>query len=328
MTGLKPTGAGTTDVDLTLTIVITCYNTREIVRDCLQSIYQNPPSDPYEIVLVDDASSDGTSEMARTAFPEVHLLRNDVNLNYALANNRGNDAARGRYILLLNNDTIVLPNALDGMIEFLRAHPEAGAVGCRLLNEDGTTQWSAKARLGPSAAIFGSRSPVTKLFPNNPFSRRELLHRDSGEPFVVGYVSGAASMTPSKVMREVGPLDPSFWHHVDADFCKRASDLGYKCYYLPSVSIVHLNHKGGSTATMRARFRHLLTFEVCSYRYYRKHILRSPWNPMSAVVAFGLTLHFLISFAFQVCAEFIDSARSALQPKRSAEGDPRNSTLQ
>ena len=319
MSGLKPVGGEVGRSDIALTIVISCYNTREVARDCLRSIYDNPPREVYEIVLIDDASTDGTSMMVREAFPEVRLLRNDVNRHYAYSNNIGIDHARGTYVLLLNNDTIVLPQALDEMIDFLRKHAEAGAVGCRLLNEDGTTQSSVKAPLGPAAAVFGAQSFVTKLFPNNRFSRRQVLHmgREMDEPFAAGFVSGAASMMPLKVMRDVGHLDESFFYHVDADYCKRIGEAGYKCFYLPTAAIIHLNHKGGSMANPSKRLRSLMMFEVYSYRYYRKHFLRSEWDPMAAVVALGLSLHFLALACGQAVSELVGLARSISHPKRS-----------
>src|ERR1700674_2568277 len=135
MTGLKPIGPAMTHPDIVLTIIISCYNTRDLVEDCLRSIYQNPPMEAYEIILVDDASKDGTSEMVHSRFPDVSILRNKINQNYAYSNNRALDHARGNYVLLLNNDTIVLPQALDRMIAFLREHLDAGVVGCKLLNE-------------------------------------------------------------------------------------------------------------------------------------------------------------------------------------------------
>ena len=282
-------------VEIVLTIVISCYNTCDLVADCLRSIYQNPPSAPFEIILVDDASRDGTSEMIRSAFPEVRLLRNEINRHYAHSNNWALDHARGRYVLLLNNDTLVLPRALDDMIAFLQEHPDAGAVGCKLLNEDGTIQWSVKSLPNPAAAIFGARSIVAKWFPNNRFSRQHLLHigRDMTLPFVAGLVSGAASMMPLSVVKEVGQLDARFFYHVDADYCKKIADVGYKCYYLPTAAIVHLNHKGGSQKNLPTRFRSLMLFEVWSYRYYRKHLQPSRWSPMQIVVILGLSLHFL-----------------------------------
>jgi hypothetical protein len=300
------------DADIVLTIIISCYNTRDLLADCLRSIGQNPPSESYEVILVDDASSDGTTEMVRSAFPEVRLLRNEVNRHYAHSNNWAFDHARGRYVLLLNNDTLVLPGALDAMIIFLREQPDAGAVGCKLLNEDGTIQWSVKSLPNPSAAIFGARSVVAKWFPNNRFTQQHLLHigRDMTQPFVAGLVSGAASMMPLAVVKEVGYLDVRFFYHVDADYCKRIADAGYKCYYLPTAAIVHLNHKGGTMTSLSTRFRSLMMFEVWSYRYYRKHIQTSWWSPMQAVVVLGLSFHFLILGSAQLFTELSGAARS------------------
>lgn len=298
-----------------LTIIITCYNTRDVVRDCLNSIYQHPPSDPFEIILVDDASTDGTSEMVRASFPQVHLLCNQTNQNYSYSNNRGLDHARGEFVLLLNNDTIVPPFALDRMSSFLRDHPEAGMVGCKLLNEDGTVQWSVKALPGPAAALFGARSIVSKISPNNRFTRQHLLHldRDMTQPFVAGFVSGAGSMMPLEVFKKVGYLDDQFFYHVDADYCKRITEAGYKCYYLPTASIIHLNHKGGTTASLSRRFRSLVRFELDSYRYYRKHMQRSAWSPMQVVVALGLSFHFIALASAQVCAELTSAVRARAQ---------------
>ena len=177
---------------------------------------------------------------------------------------RALDQARGQFASLLNNDILVPPLALDSMIKFLRDHPEAGVVGCKLLNDDGTVQPSVKSLPSPGAAIFGARSIVSKLFPHNRFTRQHLLHIDGDmtHPFVAGLVSGAASMMPLAVVKKVGHLDPQFFYHVDADYCKRIAEAGYKCYYLPTTSIVHLNHRGGTMANLPVRFRSLMKFDA------------------------------------------------------------------
>jgi GT2 family glycosyltransferase len=318
----KPVGDCPPDSTIILSIIISCYNTRDLLADCLRSVYQNPPNQPYEVIVVDDASTDGTSEMVRATFAEVRLLRNEINRHYAISNNRALDQARGEYVLLLNNDTIVLPHALDGMIEFLRANPEAGAVGCKLLNEDGSVQWSVKSLPNPAAALFGARSFITRMFPNNRFSRQHLLHlnQDMTQPFVAedGYVSSASSMMPRTVIQEIGYLDVRFAYHVDADYCKRIADAGYKCWYLPTATIIHLNHRGGTMASPLVRFRSLMMFEVQSYRFYRKHVQRSTWSPMRAVVALCLFCHFLALGAGQTYAELASIARTVARRKGSA----------
>jgi N-acetylglucosaminyl-diphospho-decaprenol L-rhamnosyltransferase len=320
MTDRKPIGDGGAARTVTLSVIISTYNAREVLGDCLQSIYQSPPSEPYEIIVVDDASADGTSEMVRARFPEVRLLRNEINRHYTISNNRAFDQARGQYLYLLNNDTIVLPQALDRMLAFLREHPEAGAVGSRLLNEDGTTQWSVRLLPDMGSALFGGRSIVTRILPNNRYSRKRFLHlvRDMTRPFIAGYLSGASKMMPRKVIDEVGYLDSRMFYHVDADYCKRIAEAGYKCYYLPTAIVIHLNHKGGTMVSPRLRFRSLASFHVDSYIYYRKHLQRSAWSPMRIIVLVGLLSHFLAVAAIQCVAELVGVMRSLSQRKRAA----------
>jgi hypothetical protein len=310
---------------VTLSIVISSYNTRELLANCLQSIYRNPPQESFEIVVIDDASTDGTSEMIHGRFPAVRLVRNEVNRHYAISNNRGIDHARGQYLMLLNSDTIVLPEALDLMIAFLRTHPKAGAVGCRLLNEDGTTQWSVKSLPGAGSALFGARSFISRMFPNNRFSRNHLLQvgRDVATPLDVvdGYISGAAVMSPRGVVDAVGYLDEHLFYHVDADYSKRIADAGYQNWYLPTATVVHLNHKGGTAANTRVRFRQLLRFELHSYIYYRKHARTPAWSPMQIFVPLGLSAHFMILIAAQACAELVGAVKSLSQPRQNLSGD-------
>jgi GT2 family glycosyltransferase len=316
----RPVINGSATTAIIVSVIIPTYNAGELLAACLQSIYDNPPSEPYEIIVVDDASSDRTSEMVPARFPEVRLLRNEVNSHYARSNNRAFEHARGQYLYLLNNDTIVLPQALDLMLSFLRAHPEAGAVGSKLLNEDGTVQWSVKSLPNPGSALFGARSIITRIFPNNPYSRKHLLHldRDMTKPFIAGYVSSASIMIPRNVVDKVGDLDPRLSYHVDADYCKRIDDAGYKCYYLPSATVIHLNHKGGTMVSPKRRFRSIVEFHVGSYIYYRKHVRRSARDPMQIIVLISLFARFLASLTVQTSVELIVLAQSRMHPSRTA----------
>jgi N-acetylglucosaminyl-diphospho-decaprenol L-rhamnosyltransferase len=320
MTDRRPVSDGEATPAVELSVIISTYNAREVLSDCLYSIYQNPPSEPYEIIVVDDASEDATSEMVRARFPEVRLLQNEINRHYTISNNRALDQARGRYLYLLNNDTITLAGALDRMLAFLREHPEAGAVGSKLLNEDGSIQWSVRALPDLGSALFGGRSIITRIFPNNRFSRKRFLHhdRDMTQPFLAGYLSGASKMMPRKVVDEVGQLDSRMFYHVDADYCKRIADAGYKCYYLPTAIVIHLNHKGGTRVSPRLRFRSLVSFHFDCYAYYRKHLLRSQWSPIKILVVAGLISRFMTLAAIQTSAEFLGAMRSFSQRKRSA----------
>jgi GT2 family glycosyltransferase len=320
----KPLSDGMPE-SIMLSVIIPTYNARELLADCLQSIYQNAPSEPYEIIVVDDASADGTSEMVRAHFLEVRLFRNDVNQHYSRSNNRAIALARGKYIYLLNADTIVLPKAIDRMLAFLREHPEAGAVGSRLLNGDGTVQWSVKSLPNLGSAVFGARSILTRMFPNNRYSRRHLLHlgKDLITPFIAEYVSSASIMIPRKVIDEIGSLDKRLSYHVDADYCKRIADAGYKCYYLPTATVIHFDHKGGTMVSLRRRFLSLVEFHVGSYIFYRKYLQRSPWSPTQIIVVVGILSRFLVSLAVQAVAELRDlTIAIATKPVRGRSQEP------
>jgi len=122
---------------IVLSIIIANYNAKALLAGCLESIYRHPPTRAFEVFVIDDASSDGSSAMVEEHFPQVHLLRNAHNVHYSTSNNRALDVAQGQYVYLLNNDTVMLPEALDAMMIFLDQHPQVGAVGSRLFNGDG-----------------------------------------------------------------------------------------------------------------------------------------------------------------------------------------------
>jgi N-acetylglucosaminyl-diphospho-decaprenol L-rhamnosyltransferase len=231
----------------------------------------------------------------------------------SLAAHRGASEDARAPFRLLNNDTIVLPAAIDRMLAFLRSHPEAGCVGSRLLNEDGTVQWSVKSLPDLGSALFGGRGPVTRLFPGNRHTRRRFLHHDrpdEEEPFVAGYLSGASKMMPRRVVDEIGYLDTRMFYHVDADYCKRIADAGYLCYYLPSATVIHLNHKGGTMVNAKLRVRSLLSFHRDCYVYYCKHIQRRSWSPLRPMVLAALGVRFLVVLAAQVAGELVGAMRS------------------
>jgi GT2 family glycosyltransferase len=304
-----PPASGPLAVDLS--IIIATYNGRGVLADCLASLFQAAPACSFEVLVVDDASWDHTSEMVAERFPQVRLLRNETNIHYARSNNRALDLARGRFVYLLNNDTIMLPGAIDVMLAFLRERPAVGAVGSRLLNGDGSVQASVKAPPNIGSALFGARSPIAKLFPGNRLTRRHLLHldRSASGPFEAGYVSSASVMIRREVIDRVGYLDERLSYHVDADYCKRIWDAGWEVYYVPSATVIHLAHQGGTMVTRSRRFKSVVEFHVGSYIYYRKHHGRLRWHPLHLVAAALLGLRFIISLGLQAVAELVDRGR-------------------
>lgn len=269
-----------------LSVLVVSYNTRALLDACLKEL-QGSLQTPYEVVVVDNASHDGSVEMLRNSWPQVRVLEMRTNVGFARAVNRGLALASGEYLLLLNPDTCVRPGALDQLVTFLGEHPEAGVAAPQLLNGDLTDQGTARAFPTPWASIFGRKSLLTRLAPNNRWSRRYMVGQriNQSAPFVVDWVSGACLMVRRDVLEKVGPLDERFFMYwEDADWCRRIGDAGYAVYCVPGAKVVH--YEGQSSLDRPARL--VWTFHRSVYTYYTKHHLRQSWHPLRPLVAAGL----------------------------------------
>ncbi len=245
-----------------LSICILSWNTSDLLRACLQSIYADPQSGEWEVVVVDNNSGDQSPAMVTSGFPQVRLVLNPSNLGFAAGNNRAMEAARGDHLLLLNSDTRVEPGALGRMADFLSANPEVGAVGPKLLSEDGSLQLSCGIR--PSLlSEFVNKMLLHNLFPFYKLGRWH--HRETRD---VDWVMGACLLVRRQVVEEVGGLDPAiFMYHEDLDWCLRIRDSGWRISYFPFSSIHHL--RGGST---RQNLRNMLVVSQRSlYFLFAKH---------------------------------------------------------
>jgi GT2 family glycosyltransferase len=274
-----------------ISIVIVNYNTKRLLQDCLVSLMENDET-PREIIVVDNASTDGSAEMVGAHFPNVVLIRNKENVGFSKANNQAMGIANGEFLLLLNSDTVVRPGAVPAMVEFLRSHAEAGAVTCKLLNPDGSIQASVSNRPGPTLLLFRLLG-VSRLLPGD--RPRRWLARSVGfllgktvraylDPYVtqnlpieVENISGACLMLRREVFDNVGHLDERFFMYFeDMDYCLRIRRAGWKLYYVPHGEIVHLV---GMSSGGRMR-----DYSPQSYRalfgFYGKHSSR----PMLVVV--------------------------------------------
>lgn len=271
-----------------LSIVLVNYKTRELLRQCLASLFESGTAHPIEVIVVDNASGDGCCQMLREQFPEVGIIANEQNLGFARGSNQGIRASSGRYVLLLNTDTIVQGNPIDTLIDFLEENPRAGVVGAKLLNEDLTLQAASKAFPTPLTALFGKQSLMTRWFPNNPLTRRYLvcLFADHARPFEVDSVGGAALMIRREVIEDVGLLDERyFMYWEDVDWCYRIKRRGWKVYYHPHAPIIHLDGKSSNPRDSKL----IIAYHKGVFRLFRKHYFGSPWNPCNALAAAVLT---------------------------------------
>jgi len=249
-----------------LSIIIVNWNVRDLLRRCLESI--SLADEPPQIIVVDNASTDGSIEMLRTEFPHARLIANDENRGFTAANNQGLAQAQGCYLLLLNPDTEVMEGALATMIGYMDENPEVGALGSQLRFPDGSLQPSRR-RFPTFATALVESTVVQEWWPDNRILRRYYLADepdDAVQP--VDWVVGACLLIRREVYEQVGGLDEGFFmYSEELDWCKRIKDAGWEVVYLPTATVIH--HEGKSSEQV-VPARHIY-FQSSKIRYFRKH---------------------------------------------------------
>lgn len=251
-----------------LSIVIVCWNVREDLIRCLRSIEENRPSYSFEIIVVDNASTDGTIDVIKKDFSKVTVLANNENRGFAAANNQGIEISKGEYILFLNPDTIVHPYSLDNLINFLDNNDDVGACGPKLLNSDGTTQRSV--RRFPSFRGALHRHTAFRFLGIFKDEYKKWMMKDFGynRQTDVEQLMGAALITRRSVVQQVGMMDESFFlYYEEVDLCYRIKHAGWRNVFLPGVRITHL---GGRSAKQIPVDKHIMAM-ASLLKFFRKH---------------------------------------------------------
>lgn len=243
-----------------LSIVLVCWNNKEYLEPCLRSVFAAGLRNRFDVVVVDNASTDGSQAMLRTLFPQVALIQNDRNAGLSRASNQGIAATSGRYVLLLNNDTLVNGPSLDALVDFLDVTPDAGAAGGRLLNPDGTFQ-GAYAEFSTLREEFLVATGLgERLWPGYP------SHADANEVRPVGWIGSACLLLRRAALAQVGVLDEDYFIYGDeADLQYRLRRGRWKVYYLPSATTIHY---GGRSMDRWRRRRMVYRGKLL---FYRKH---------------------------------------------------------
>jgi GT2 family glycosyltransferase len=274
-----------------VSVIMVNWNAAPVLVECLRKTLPELGTVSGECIIVDNGSAAEDLELLKREFPKIRVIANPSNVGFARAVNQGITQSRGRYLLLLNPDAFLSEGSLRPLVSYLDAEPGVGIVGPLITNPDGSLQGSARAFPRLITAIFGRSSLLSRLFPRNPFTRRQVLapaaQRDRPQP--VDWVSGACMFVRRRVLEEVGLLDERFFlYWEDADICWRARERGWQIVYHPHVSATHLV----GVCSRRAPIRSLAAFHRSAYRFYRTHVTGSAWHPLNAVAFAGLSLRF------------------------------------
>ncbi len=258
-----------------LSVVIVNYLAYDPLANCLESLA--PFIAPANVVVVDHQTQPQSLERLATRFPAVRFIPIAGNPGFAAGVNRGVRETTGEYVLLLNPDCIVASDPRP-LASWMSAHPKAAVCGAIVREADGSIQASARRFPGITTGLAGRTSSLTRVWPDNPWTTRNLVRDLPGEPIEVDWVSGACMMVRRDAFAAIGGMDEQFFlYWEDADLCRRLKRAGWLTYYNPAVSVTHLTGR----SSQHAREASLVAFHQSAYRYYRKH-----GNPLLAPVAF------------------------------------------
>ena len=221
------------------------FNSLDYLKDCIGSIYSFPPDTSYYLIIADNASTDGTSRFIAVDHPGIILISNKENVGFAAANNQAIKTTDSKYILLINSDCEVYKDSIDKLINYMDKNPRVAAAGPKIINSDGSVQYSCRSF--PSFFSAAAHSVLVHIYPNNPVSRKYMMtgiRRD--RPVSVDWVSGSCMMIRRKALEETGLLDEKYFMYVeDLDICYRMWKKDWEVHYVPDSEVLH--HIGGSS---------------------------------------------------------------------------------
>lgn len=291
-----------------LSVIIVNYNVRNFLENSLASIYRAMQGIDGEVLVVDNASDDGSMEMVRSKFPDVHLLERKSNDGFAKANNVALRKAQGRYILLINPDTIVQEDTFHVMIKFFDENADAGMAGCKILNPDGTFQLPCRRSFPTPWTAFTKIFGLSALFPKSRlFGRYNLTYLSEDETYEVDAISGSFMFIRREAYKKVGGLDETFFMYgEDLDWCYRFAQSGYKVYYVHSTKIIHF--KGESTR--RSEIDEIRTFYQAMQLFVEKHFSAS--LILKAILTMGIAVRATVAMLTRVSQPLLVALIDAL----------------
>ena len=274
-----------------LSIIIVNWNTEELLAGCLRSVYETVYDSRLEVFVVDNASTDGSTEMVREQFPQVLLVENSENVGFARANNQAIRRCRGCFVLLLNSDTEVYPGALEAMLRFMEEHPQSGGCGPRLLNPDGSLQASCHPML-TTTREFWRLMFLDRFWPRATYAQ-ERWSLDRARPVEV--LKGACFLLRRAALDQVGLLDEQYFMYTEEmDLCYRLLQAGWQLWWVPQATVKHYG-EASSTQVAESMYVQLYRSKVQFHRKFGgavrasqfKRLLRIAYAPRLAYAAVG-----------------------------------------
>lgn len=295
--------------DFALSVTICSWNTVALLDQCLASVEAVRGEANFETIVVDNGSKDGSAQMVRDRYPWVRLLAQDVNLGFTGGHNLAIRERRGEHAFLLNSDATLHPGCIPELLRFYAENPQAGIIGPRILNPDGSLQMSCRKFPIPAAALFRN-TLLGKLFPNNRFSREYLMEDwDHSAVRDVDWVSGAAMFVSKEVIEKVGLMDEAFFMYCeDVDWCFRAHQGGFRVVYLPTAVVTHAIGK----STDQAANRMILRFHRSMLYFYKKNLLPTRPAVLRPIYWFGALLALTLRASIFIAKNKIDVVRRRL----------------
>ena len=256
-----------------LSIIIVNYNVKEFLQNLIHSIEKASTNLTKEIIIFDNASDDGSVDFIKEKFPQIKLIANQTNLGFGKANNIGLKQATGKYILLINPDTLVAEDTFEKMIQFFESNKNIGLAGCKILNPDGTLQLACRRSFPGPWTSFTKVTGLSNLFPNSKiFARYNLTYLDENKSYEVDAISGSFMMMRKEVYGKVDGFDEQFFMYgEDLDLCYRIQKAGFKVFYVHSTQIIH--YKGESTK--RSSIDETKVFYSAMHLFVKKHLSTS-----------------------------------------------------
>jgi len=286
------------------------YHSRELLKNCLDSLVVNHPQASYEIIVIDNHSTDGSVEMLQLSHPNVILEALQAEESYTRAMNRALKTARGQILVQLNPDTVIKPGVWDALTDFMNSQAEVGICTPKVLNRDGTLQMQCRRSAAGPWDTFCYVIGLSRLFPKNRhFAGYLMTYMDEDVNHPCDAVSGSCMLTRREVVNKIGYLDESYYaYQEDSDYCFRARQAGFQVYYVPLGQIIHYGGQGGSLVHTR---RSIYEWHRSYWIYYRKHFAPREIIFVNWLVYIGISIRLVLKLGLSMLKrqEYIGSRK-------------------